>query len=238
MLRIESAGAIQPYLNPEYWDGHSIGYGEPTGEWPDRPNVGSRLRDAKKALQTRVAFMHKVVPIETYGEGQAFDVNTYNEGTLVLLREEFLMGHADNIDGDVETLIGGYLPDRSYDVSPSFGNTNTAIRVVDSGIRYASSTRWGVVSLAKNEEKVLCTVRTDFVNKTGPGKVWVASANLTARSGQIEIGEVGHYKGRTGADRLERVNILDVVAHGEAKKERSALGRFVANLSLGHNAVT
>lgn len=224
MRGIETAEALRPYLNPEYWGGHAIGDGKITGAWPSI--VGDRgAWQAKRAMQDRLGLMEKVVPVKTYVEGQTFDANDYELRTIVLFREESLMGPAEELGKNAKSLADAEILPRPVDVPSTVDGTNTARGIRDGKLGYSSDARWGIVGLNEDREKVLHTVSAQSVRKLGAGRIAIGSV-LSIRPGLIDIGETEHYKSRNGRDRLTRINLLDVVALGEPKKQetRSLLG--------------
>lgn len=231
MAGIESAEALRPYLNPEYWGGHSIGDGKITGAWPSI--VGDRgAWQAKRAMQDRLGLMEKIVPIKTYVKGQTFDANDYELRTIVLFREESLMGSLKELNKKAKSLVDTEVLPRPVDVPSTVGSPNTAWGVRDGGLGYSSDARWGIVGLNEDGEKVLHTVSAKSVRQLGAGRIAIGSV-LGMRPGIIDIGETEHYESRNGSDRLTRVNLLDVVALGEPKRQetRSLLGGLTTRLA-------
>lgn len=236
MTNDESIKTLQPYLNPEYWGGHSIGYGELVHPWPDRPIFGRELRQSKSSLQERIALMEKALPIETFNDGQTFDADVYEPGTLVIFREESLRGNADKLEIDIETLKVQPLPTRPFDVSPSFNlsiSTTESIRVGD--FSYFTAAKWGIVATGKSRRSILHTVSTGLVNKLGGGEIMIAVPSLGTHQPPIEIGETNHYIGRHGSEWLQRINILDVVAYGQSEKKKIGVRGLAARLALDNS---
>ncbi len=233
----EISETLQPYLNPEYWNGHSIGFGQPSQAWPKRPVAGRELRQSKKAFQDRIALMEKALPIETFNECQTFDADAYEPGTLVIFREESLHGNADKLDVDVETLRGQPLPTRPLNVSPSFGRTSTTESIRVGEFSYFTAAIWGIVAVDKARRTVLHTFSTGLVDKLGGGRIIVALPSLGTHQTPINIGETNHFKGRYGSEWLQRTNILDVVAYGQAEKKRVNLRNLAAKLAFGNSSL-
>lgn len=232
----KSTEALLPYLNPEYWDGHSLGYGDATGEWPDFRVFGRDLRHSKRALEERITRMSKAIPIETYHAGEVFDAEDYDNGTLVIYNEESLRGRPENMDQSAGSLRGKPLPVRPTDTSPNFGpesNIN-AVCSDDEEIRYFATSRWGIVGRNKKGGKELHTISTGMVFRRD-GERAVVTLSLTGRPTPIKVGETNHHMS-AHSERLSRVNLLDVVAYGETEKKKRSLGRLAARLVPGHEA--
>ena len=237
MTKIESTQALQPYLNPDYWGGHSIGYGQPSEDWPDPSISGRESRQSAQVLQARLALMEKVFPIETFTDGQTFGAEAYELGTLVIFRTESLHGKPEDIPVDIESLVGQSLPTRPYDVSPSFGHSSTTETIEGSNITYYTAARWGIVAANKSHKKLLHTVSTAVAYKLGGGKALVTASSLLTRDSPIEVGRTRHYVGHeSGSERLDRINILNVVAYGETQRQKRSLGSLAARLAFGGNS--
>ena len=233
MAVIESSEAILPYLNPDYWNGHSIGYGENLGRPPRLQVFGQAVKQSKQSLQERLALMEKAVPLETCGDGQTFDAEGYELGTIVIFRDERLSGDPDRLTIDVGSLKGQPLPARPFDVSPSFGRTSTSETIRDANLYYFTAARWGIIGVNRARKKVLHSVSTGLVDKLGADRVLIALPSLKTEENPIKIGETKHYAGPYG-ESLNRVNILDVLAYGRAEKKRS-IANLAARLAFGGN---
>lgn len=236
MTDIESSQALQTYLNPDYWGGHSIGHGGPLKEWPEMPMFGRALRHSVLALKGRIALMKKVVPIETYNDSQVFDVEQQELGTVVIFRVESLFGHPGKLEVDMESLEEQPLPVRPFDVSPSFGQEASTGEVISDGsaATYLSIAKWGIVGTSKKRHKALYTAGTAAVSKREDGRVLLS--NLDTLQAPVVIGETRHYiGGKYGHEKLERINVLDVVACGEAERKKKGVTRFAAKLALGRS---
>jgi hypothetical protein len=243
MTRAVSADELMPYLNPEYWNGHTIGYGQPIEPWPSQPPLRPGLSRSKKAIHERLANMEKAIPIETYNDSQVFDVNNYDPGTIVILREEDLRGYPGQLNIDIDNLKQQSLPQRPFDVSPSFGRASTTETISDGEITYFTAATWGIVVASRKDKKALHTVSTGLVDRLDSEKMLVAIPWLLATQTPIEIGETRHYAGTRHAgtkntvEWLQRINILDVVAYGKTQRKGNRIKSLAAKLSLGHSGL-
>jgi hypothetical protein len=173
--------------------------------------------------------MEKVVPIETYKNGQVFDAEQQELGTVVLFRIESLFGHPDNLGVEVQSLAPQPLPARPMDVSPNFGREASSGEVISEGggVMYLSMAKWGIVGASKKRHKVLHTAGTGAVAKLGDGRVILP--NLDTLETPIVIGETRHYIAeKHGQERLERINVLDVVAYGETQRKKDTVVHHLA----------
>lgn len=233
MPTLESAEALTPYLNPEYWEGHSIQYGMITGELLAPSFGGPENRYCKRELQERIGLMEKAIPLNTYSAGQTFDAETCEPGTIVLLREEALSGHADDMSVDPASLIGLPKPTRPVNASVSLGeNSSTRQTITNGAIEYRTLVKWGVVAVSKHEN-VLRTISTGLVQKIGAGTVFIDGIHLGVPVNPIHVGRTEHLKSKvTDIEKVTRVNMLHVVAHGKTQKQQGFLRGFVAKLSF------
>ena len=215
MSTIESSEAVQPYLNPDYWGGHSIGYGQDLGRAPRLQMFGRAVKQSKRELLQQLTLIEEVEPLEAYSDGQIFDAENYGLGTVVIFRDERLGGNPNKLTVDVESLKGRPLPARPFDVSPSFEQESTRETIKDDNLLYSTVARWGIVAANRARKKVLHSVSTGFVDKLEDGRVIIAMPSFFTQENPIEIGETKHYARRYG-ESLKRVNILDVIAYGEA----------------------
>lgn len=204
------AEALQSYLDPEYWGGHSLGYG-PTEAMEYVPLFEPAYRSSRGTLRDRIATMEDFAPIEIYEDGEVFEAAKCAPGTLVILRQEILSGRANGSMADSEEFLTRPLPSRPLDVSPSLGPENTSIAIEAGKTKYYSMTRWGVVAVNKAGETVLHTTSTGGVQKLDNGEVIVPKFTPVTCKSPVKIGETQHYKGRR-IERLTRINVLHVLA--------------------------
>jgi len=174
--------------------------------------------------------MTHAIPLQTYNDGDVFDADAYEVGTLVIFRVESLTGQVDKLPCDIPSLIGESLPARPFDVSPSFGPTSTTETVRANDISYFTAAKWGIVSVDKARRKRLSVISTGLVDRRD-AKVIIASPTLFTHFSPVEIGETRHYL-RRDDERLERVNALDVVTYGETEKKARGVKNIAARLSF------
>jgi hypothetical protein len=164
--------------------------------------------------------MAEATPIETYEDGEVLEADEYEPGAVVILRQETLAGPAGGIAADIQEYSTLPIPARPLDVSPSFGSDNNTTKVIKDGkIIYFTTTRWGIVAVNKMGRKVLHTISTEQVDKHDDGKVLVANFTPLTCEFPLQIGETRHFRARRRFfERLKRVNILDIIAYGEAER--------------------
>jgi hypothetical protein len=233
MSTTESLEELMPYLNPDYWDGHSIGYGSPT-ELSDRDSGGIlALERGERLLKQRLEHMHSVIAFETYREGEYFDIEQYGVGTVVIFRQEKLKGKVEDLGIDVRDLIGQPLPVRPLDVSPNFdfGTAHESLRYRT--ISYFTNATWGIIAESKRRQKTLFAAPAGLVHRKGDGKISIAS--LASHPDSLNhIGKAVHnILPSPKEDYIRRVNILDVVAHGETERTREKAASRAARLAFG-----
>jgi hypothetical protein len=179
--------------------------------------------------------MERAVPLENYVDGQVFNANDYNPGTVVILREEILTGSPDRLDVDPKDLEGQPLPVRPFDVSPSFGDTSTTETITDGSITYFTAAWWGIVVASKKRPNTLHTASTGLTYRKPEGGVFIALPWLLETPTPIELGATKHYaEEHTKTERLHRINVLDVVAYGDIQRQENKLESLAAKFALGH----
>ena len=209
MPSIEPAGEVPPhlYLNPEYWEGHSIGVGA-TEPQPSVPLIGETA--VRTRLQKTIPRSDEPLPIEAFEENSIFDPRTHPEGTVVVIREEVLSGKPGATPVQPERFEGALIPDRPTATYPYFGGDTRQIHFGYGDISYSSIARWGIVSPSGRKGHTLHTVPVLVVKKEGE-KVIVSGIPIP-RKGPIDIGRTKHYRDTSGAERLVRVNALEIMA--------------------------
>jgi len=217
---------IQPYLNPTYWDGHTLGVGETqtsgSDVWPDQ-------RFARQAI-SRVR--SSVVPLYTFTTGEVFDPVAYHPGTVVLFREEQLKGDPVLEDYSLEELSAQALPVRPTATSPSFGEESPAIVAKDDKRTYFSSVRWGVVP-KENDGGYLFSAPASGVFISGLGARAVTP--FVDISAPITVGETRHQPASMPftPERLRRINILHLVSYGSPERRRNRIFSRLPRIAPG-----
>lgn len=227
----EITESIQPYLNPDYWGGHSIGYGPAEAPPPYIPLVGHGQREAKRMLRERLLRMAKAIPLETYQEGEIFDASGYEPGTLLLFREEHIAGSNASFAFDPEEFENQKVPAKPMGTEPNFHMAPSedfkSIRDEEKDIRYLTRSSWGIVP-EDNAPPVIFTASTASTMKIGAG---ILLGILNWRHLPIEVGQTKHYE-KDGRETIDRINVIDVVAYGETQKKRSGIRQAVGKLAF------
>lgn len=243
MSEIGPGDALTPYLNPRYWGGHSLGYGEPTRPLSFEPlskDLIFALESSSRGRQLldRVSLMHRAVPVESLTGGEVFDPEAHEIGTLVIFRGEVLNGDPAKLTVDPERLTDQPLPARPLDVSPNFDLAPSIETAKGEAGMYATRAIWGIVSTTRTRgHKVLHTASTGGVYKTQHGgQARSAAMAVNMRDRPIEIGATEHGVWQSGKEVLERVNALDVVAYGQIQKRKQWIGGLAAKLAPGRSS--
>lgn len=163
--------AIVPYLNPEYWDDHSIGYCDHASDPMSPPlRTGGVERRARRLLEGQLT-TGRMFPHETYMNGQVFSPVAYELGTVVLCRQEQLYGSAP-LAPDPRFVAGNTLPNRPTDILPKFASEQSQSAFIGSHDRamYASQALWGIVAENRQQRKALYTVMAALVDRAGDGR--------------------------------------------------------------------
>jgi hypothetical protein len=237
---------IQPYLNPDYWEGFEIGVNVPQ---PQHSTFAtSRARNfAADHIASSVAQGGTEIVYRRYDKQTTFDCGLYAVGALVAFRREQLY---------LSTLHGNYVPMRQAKGTPlPFPNTSLAVDIEDPlsptnrtaysnhGFQYFDQIYYGMVARLGYFSKILLSipatqVRVDAESSTVKRKPEREPTEFT-------IGKVIHYFDESiGREVLTRVNVLAAYSQIEPnplhatsewliqKIHNSGL-RSESNLSLG-----
>ena len=226
---------LMPRLNPGYWGGHSIGHGETVGEQP-KDFTGIRVpRPIRSMFETRIASMERIIPVETIHGGEAFDAANYNEGTVVMFREEDLRGDPDQLDIDMESFEGSEVAERPTGFALGLGFASSRSEFMRAeGLSYSDRVYCGMVGKARDDDGNMVYAATAFsIYRSGVGKVMTAGSVWSAFRQPMKVGETTHTKTKSG-ELLHRVNLLEVVAYGETERKRERAKGFLGGLSFRH----
>ncbi len=175
--------------------------------------------------------MAKAVPLETYKEGEVFDASSYEPGTLLLFREEHISGNTESFSYDPEEFKEQEIAVRPIGTAPNFhigpSEGFKSIRDKTRDINYLTRSSWGIVP-ADGAPPVIFTASTVTTIKIGNS---VLLSILDWRHSPIEIGQTRHYE-KDGRERIDRINLLDVVAYGETQKKKSSILQAVSKLAF------
>jgi len=190
----------------------------------------SSVTRSEAFLQERLARMWRVVPIETFEDGQVFDTQEYEPGTIIIYRDELLTGNPASVDIDVEALRGEPLPARPMDASP--GAEARSIHDAQDHVRYFTNVMWGVVATSKGGEG-LHIVPAGAIQRSAGG-AQLRAPMLQRPQPSITIGKTEHYATKD-SERVERINALDVLAYGETEQKRRSASGWAARLAFGRD---
>jgi hypothetical protein len=229
---------IVPYLNPTYWNGHSIGYGPDTQtSHPDLAPLKSPIsRATKQNLKERIASMERVVPVETVTTGETFDPDNYNQSTLVMFRQEVLKSNPIEHSLDVKNLNQQKLPVPQTTFALGFGSrTNPSEFMVNDSLTYANRIFCGVVDTkkhSKDTKHILHAAPARLIERIGGGKVLLSGALFRTYENPVRVGETIHTTTKS-AETLLRINLLEVISYGEREVTREKVKGILGRLSFG-----
>lgn len=229
-----STEELIPLLNPAYWDGHSLGHGETASEQP-RDYAGIRIpRPIRRLFEARIATMERIVPIETIHAGEDFDAANYNEGAVVMFREEQLRGDASQLDIDMEAFEGSEIPQRPTEFSLGLGFESSRSEFLRAaGLTYTNKVYCGMVGESRDDGNVVYASSAFSINRFGGGRVITAGAAWFSYRQPMRVGETTHTR-TDDKELLQRVNLLEVVAYGETERKKERAKGFLGGLSFRH----
>ena len=181
----DTAPDIINYLNPNYWDGHSLGAGSMTYS-ADKYSFWSTLKGFKAF---RNDFNPEALePRKTFDEGNVFDPDEYDPGTFVYMGQEVLCGAAVIKDYEVAKVAELPLPEQPQTYIPEIGGHMTI--AWDRKRRYVNTGLWAVVLEGRKSNYLISTLAPTIV-KVGEGAR--ASHPFTRHGRPIEIGSINHH---------------------------------------------
>jgi hypothetical protein len=221
---------IRPYLNPKFWDGHTLGFGVAQDGYGGGYSY-SDSRSSRKVINTRLR-SNNVFPLHTFTTGDTFNPAGYEPGTVVLFRQDKMYGDRVEPDYSIDELAKQSLPLRETTTFPSFGERTplTLSKQAVGDSHYLSQVRWGVVLRDKTES---------FISSTPASSVFERGVNVRAympfinKKGQITIGETVHSRAPSSCyERLRRINILHIIAFGEPERQKRRFLGFAGRTAL------
>jgi hypothetical protein len=200
---------IANYLNPNYWNGHSLGAGPMTYS-ADKYSFWSTLKGFK-------AFKNDfnpeaLEPLDTFDEGGIFEPDEYDPGTFVYMGQESLRGAAVIEDYEVAEVAELPLPERPQTYVPEIGGHMTTYW--DRKRRYVNTGLWGVVLEGRRSNYLVSTLASTIVK----GEGGVEASHPFTRHGQpIKVGEINHHFGTSSlitinpetVSRINQVHVID-----------------------------
>ena len=222
-------GDIATYLNPCYWDGHTLGVGEMLSVASGESEYA--LEDslfAKSALDTY--FRNWGVnsrPLHTFEAGDVFEPIDYRPGAVVIFTDESLEGPPVMPDYALEELANLTVPKVPVETVPSFGDSSPYLKLTDGQRTYIGEVRWGVVP--RNDRGL-------YISSIPARGVMAWKDDVAARipcretPTPVRMGETTHqslplrwqvlYQPE---ERLHRINIMHLLAEGEPPEQPGAV---------------
>lgn len=212
MAEVDVSPELAPYVNPEYWNGHSIGTGQTITEsppsTPDIESVG-----IQRKLQTGLRTMVDTTPLEVFWDDEVFNPDHYPLGTIVALREEVLLAGPHSRGIDSEQFRGLSLPDKPAR-NPFYFDVNQHRSIGEDGLNYSSGLKWGIVAERDRRGRQLHTVPATVVQRNSRGLA--VSGMPSPRQSLTEVGKTNHTVSMSGTEKLMRANLLEVMSYGQA----------------------
>ena len=173
---------IRPYLNPAYWEGHSLGFGEAPMISPDASYASKP--EQFRALGTLLAHQQQLVKgyvaLEGFKDGDKLNPNDHAPGTLFCLEQEALAKSC----GAPNPALGDSWP--KLPVRPRMHETRS---IRDDSLEggYVASTVWGVVTRKRRFNRLGQRLLL-AVTEPRSGKLYVGDETL----GHVTMGETVH----------------------------------------------
>lgn len=210
-------------MNPQYWDGHTLGVGE-APPYEEEGFQSHRCSDSKFASSALEAVhTHAIVPIKSLYTGDIFNPSEYQPGTVVLYRSEGIVGASVTDDMSVDELTTQAVLDRPTDTWPSFGKLAPTIKIADPKRAYISMPEWGVVPPESDQQYLSACAATAVKSRDGYA---VATASFVNEKAPFIIGEVNHWTLDEKREYIRRVNVLHIVAYGVAERQKRRVFSF------------
>jgi len=218
---------IQPYLNPNYWDGHSLGVGE-IDAGPPR-TCGIEVSDERFARRSIArSFLGGPLSItHSYRNGDTFDVSDYDPGSVVMLRDEALTG-APLTPESLERLASQTLPERPTDTVSHTEDRGRMIAGMDiKGFTYLSMVNYGIVAKkARSQDLIIVPA---FDSHPSRKMSWFLPTPMA-------VGAITHKRTpENDWDMIRRINIIQAIDSKMLDKRKKSLPGFLGRLSLGYN---
>lgn len=251
----------QPFFaDPEYWDGHV--FGDTGAQHQDIARYGWLERNgASLALLLRFADLGaNPNPVDIYGAGQRFDIDSASPGTMLLFNLE-TVSMSKKVDLALESItqklpsrpwppVKGRLPQDHLEEVALAAENPRGIIGLHNGLKYRWDNYWGVVRPRRGENRVHALssrhVAASGLNNTlEPGKRAPKLAVYPASCFR-EIGRVSTYsrEGQEGdvIDLMRRICRLEMYqpsedVSGRRRRTASSLGQIAAHYSPGGAAI-
>jgi hypothetical protein len=200
---------IDLYLNPTYWDGHSLGLGEINDAYP----VIRKVEDDEYAFTEKIVngLPNKEFSVtQIYTSGDVFDVHEYEPGSLVVLRNEMLVGEPIEDLRRFSQLKEQPLPDRPSGMVTGPNDLGSGVFAHEGTTNYISVIRYGLV-LAEVAD-ALCVIDAE------PG-IERRALSMRIRS-PISVGETMHEHLEEDGEIILRVNTIHAINRGISHRRK------------------
>lgn len=92
--------SCQPYANPRYWDGHTLGQGETVPDLPRTMPTGAQAREVLGYYDEYNSTRGSRVALETFRPGTSVNAEQYRPGDVFVVASELLLGANVTVDDD------------------------------------------------------------------------------------------------------------------------------------------
>lgn len=210
---------LDPYLNPQYWDGHSLGVGEVNSSHRSVGNVNEQeyrfAQNVVDGLRNR-----DFVVTETFNDGDGFEVYGHEPGSLVLIRNEMLKGEPIDEPSRFIDIAKLPLPERPTDMIARPGDRGVDIFASEGSTYYMSAIHYGVV--LPGAVDAICLIDAMPHPRRQEMSMRVISP--------ISVGETLHEDLKGGGEAISRINVIQAIDQRVSIRRRTR--RLVAGLSL------
>lgn len=218
---------LQPFMNPEYWDGHILGNecDSPGNAVIESPMFRGQ-RFVKQVIGEHFSRSNPTFSIENPGRGMVFDPNSHDPGTVVHFDIERLVARNPEQTG---LLQHEQLPlaQRPTDLPANIMYGQDEGRVFISQKQphttYMRQICWGVV-VAHGDNNAVAYSSAALMGRSRHNGKFISPTVIDLRDGIIEIGQTVHQP-----HSLKRTNMLQVCTNGSVER-RSEPGRLQALL--------
>lgn len=210
---------LQQYLQPDYWDGHSIGVGETVASTMRVSSAATKA--AKYVVNNFLSTGRTPFPLDTYAAGEALDADQWAPGSLLYGRQEQLHGHVKHLlpapeDTDMS------VPQKNTDLSYEPGASADFVAV--GKVFYATAKGFFVVAPFEDGNRLMPVYMHD-IRPAGPDGLRAFYAHPGLQK-EFTVAETTHLKVLGGHELLFRMNTLQLVARGKLKKKASIAERL------------
>ncbi|HSX29570.1 MAG TPA: hypothetical protein VLE73_03360 [Candidatus Saccharimonadales bacterium] len=218
--------AIQPYLSPQYWDGHLFGDGDNSPSVPLTDHSTKNEVKASLELMKYVARGAGKLALRQFIDGETFDANDYQPGTIIRTTQESLTSDGPN-DPAYRPMTNFNSPD-----TPHRPRIATEEQVVEGhGYTYEVKQWVNVVVAAKRSGNGVLLVPANVID-TEPALEKIVKS-LHCGSKQFTVGTTYHFAGNN--ETLTRVSNLVVCISGGSRRRKRNFLAWVPGLKAADN---